>query len=160
MRKIAIKMAGLVFYMAAGFVLLFWKLECGGLHNAELLLPLAWLAGAVALGLRLDKACKQAGRWGEAAHHFFLGRCAVVYKISKGCHSILKILMEVNSGVKYCHTHSSTRNTHGIHFFTINVFSRLIHITIFSFFIRIFYNEGICARAPGAAVRPAGLSGR
>lgn len=26
MRKIAIKMAGLVFYMAAGFVLLFWKL--------------------------------------------------------------------------------------------------------------------------------------
>ena len=54
MRKIAIKMAGLVFYMAAGFVLLFWK-----------------LAGAVALGLRLDKACKQAGRWGEAAHHFF-----------------------------------------------------------------------------------------
>lgn len=71
MRKIAIKMAGLVFYMAAGFVLLFWKLERGGLHNAELLLPLAWLAGAVALGLRLDKACKQAGRWGEAAHHFF-----------------------------------------------------------------------------------------
>ena len=70
MRKIAIKMAGLVFYMAAGFVLLFWKLERGGLHNAELLLPLAWLAGAVALGLRLDKACKQAGRWGEAAHHF------------------------------------------------------------------------------------------
>ena len=61
MRKIAIKMAGLVFYMAAGFVLLFWKLERGGLHNAELL----------ALGLRLDKACKQAGRWGEAAHHFF-----------------------------------------------------------------------------------------
>ena len=60
MRKIAIKMAGLVFYMAAGFVLLFWKLERGGLHNAELLLPLAWLAGAVALG-----------RWGEAAHHFF-----------------------------------------------------------------------------------------
>ena len=51
MRKIAIKMAGLVFYMAAGFVLLFWKLERGGLHNAELLLPLAWLAGAVALGL-------------------------------------------------------------------------------------------------------------
>ena len=39
MRKIAIKMAGLVFYMAAGFVLLFWKLECGGLPNAELLLP-------------------------------------------------------------------------------------------------------------------------
>ena len=71
MRKIAIKMAGLVFYMATGFVLLFWKLERGGLHNAELLLPLAWLAGAVALGLRLDKACKQAGRWGEAAHHFF-----------------------------------------------------------------------------------------
>ena len=71
MRKIAIRMAGLVFYMAAGFVLLFWKLERGGLHNAELLLPLAWLAGAVALGLRLDKACKQAGRWGEAAHHFF-----------------------------------------------------------------------------------------
>ena len=58
MRKIAIRMAGLVFYMAAGFVLLFWKLERGGLHNAELLLPLAWLAGAVALGLRLDKACK------------------------------------------------------------------------------------------------------
>ena len=55
MRKIAIRMAGLVFYMAAGFVLLFWKLERGGLHNAELLLPLAW----------------QAGRWGEAAHHFF-----------------------------------------------------------------------------------------
>ncbi|MFR3922838.1 MAG: hypothetical protein ACLTYN_13660 [Dysosmobacter welbionis] len=24
----------------------------------------------MALGLRLDKACKQAGRW-EAAHHFF-----------------------------------------------------------------------------------------
>ena len=47
------------------------KAEPGGLHNAELLLPLAWLAGAVALGLRLDKACKQAGRWGEAAHHFF-----------------------------------------------------------------------------------------
>ena len=45
MRKIAIRMAGLVFYMAAGFVLLFWKLERGGLHNAELLLPLAWLAG-------------------------------------------------------------------------------------------------------------------
>ena len=44
MRKIAIRMAGLVFYMAAGFVLLFWKLERGGLHNAELLLPLAWLA--------------------------------------------------------------------------------------------------------------------
>ena len=43
MRKIAIRMAGLVFYMAAGFVLLFWKLERGGLHNAELLLPLAWL---------------------------------------------------------------------------------------------------------------------
>ena len=40
MRKIAIRMAGLVFYMAAGFVLLFWKLERGGLHNAELLLPL------------------------------------------------------------------------------------------------------------------------
>ena len=37
----------------------------------ELFLLLAWLAGAVALGLRLDKACKQAGRWGEAAHHFF-----------------------------------------------------------------------------------------
>ena len=36
MRKIAIRMAGLVFYMAAGFVLLFWKLERGGLHNAEL----------------------------------------------------------------------------------------------------------------------------
>ena len=74
MRKIAIKMAGLVLYMAAGFVLLFWKLERGGLHNAELLLPLAWLAGAVALGFRLDKACKQAGRWGEAAHHFFSAR--------------------------------------------------------------------------------------
>ena len=51
MRKIAIRMAGLVFYMAAGFVLLFWKLERGGLHNAELLLPLAWLAGAAGQGL-------------------------------------------------------------------------------------------------------------
>ena len=79
MRKIAIRMAGLVFYMAAGFVLLFWKLERGGLHNAELLLPLAWLAGAVALGLRLDKACKQAGRWGEAAHHFLFRDMAAAW---------------------------------------------------------------------------------
>ena len=70
-RKIVIRMAGLIFYIAAGFALLFWKLRREGLHNAELLLPLAWLAGAVILGLRLDKACKQAGKRGEAAHHFF-----------------------------------------------------------------------------------------
>ena len=45
----------------------------------------------------------------------------MVYKISKGCSSILKILMEVNSGVQDCHTHSSPRNSHGIYVFTINV---------------------------------------
>ena len=63
-----------------------------------------------------------------------IGRCAVVYKISKGCHSILKILMEINAGVQDCNTNPFPRDSHGIYDVTIYVFSCLIHITIFSFF--------------------------
>ena len=61
MRKIAIRMAGLVFYMAAGFVLLFWKLERGGLHNAELLLPLAWLALGIGFMKQAPGICTLCG---------------------------------------------------------------------------------------------------
>ena len=63
-----------------------------------------------------------------------IGLRPLVYIISKGCYSILKILMEINAGVQDCNTNPFPRDSHGIYDVTIYVFPCLIHITIFSFF--------------------------
>lgn len=62
---LSIRILWLVVYCCGGVAVLCRVLSgAGELHTAGILLTLAWMAGVVVWGIRVDKACDQAGRKG------------------------------------------------------------------------------------------------